>query len=127
MVLIPSCNKVIRDDGYPRKGTILVTIPSKLLARMERRKPCEELELPQDSFNSSRVDAITGMPPYFGFTIDTVPSSAAHSVIGTWARCRLAHRPTTLRSVPDLRHDLGFRRRLPAIYPGLVEEKTNFG
>ena len=30
-----------------------------------------------------------------------------------WARCccRLA-----LRSVPDLRHDIGFRRRLPAIY-----------
>jgi hypothetical protein len=92
---------------------------------MERRKPCEELELPQDSFNSSRVDANNGMPPYFGLTIDTVPTSVAHS--GTWARCRLAHRLTTLRSVPDLRYDLGFRRRLPAIYPGLVEEKTNFG
>lgn len=40
----------------------------------------------------------------------TIPTSVAHSVIGTWGGSTF-----TLRSVPDLRHDLGFRRRLQAI------------
>jgi hypothetical protein len=94
MVLIPSCKRgcywlstcVIRDlmDTSSRKGPILVAIPRESYLRMERRKSCEEAEMPQDSFNSSRagVDANTGIS-YLGFTTDTVPTSVAHSVIGT--------------------------------------------
>jgi hypothetical protein len=52
------------------------------------------------------------LTPYFGFKCNRRPANVAHSVIfGTWARLQVG---PPIRSVPDLRHDLGFRRRLLA-------------